>query len=577
MTRITTAKPSAFATRLTVCALVVQALSLGGCSTVSPMDKEAREAVAAATKSAKEGLVSKQTAAGAARQAGVLTAPVAEAEMPKPAGRKGDSRVNLQAKDTPAGQVFAGILAGTGYTPVLTEAAEKSTITMTLGDVTFKEALAALRESRGYDFRVEGKLVHIDKSAKTSRTFTLNYLSMTRNGSSAMGGNTAATNTYGSTGTSGAYGTTPSTTPAYGTTGVPGATGTMTGTAAQNAATSSGSNIVSRTLEDTWASLKLVLEGIVGNGDGDKVAVDPMSGTVFVRASHAKVREVEGHLRTIDANLNRQVMIELQVVRVDLNDGHQTGVNWSLASSSGRSGIGSLPSGGTLSPLSSDMSAGPLSVANGVMTSASGSPLGMFFKAANFAAMLSFLDTQGTTHVLSNPRVASMNNRMAVLKVGTEALYATNASSTTTTTTTGTSSAPSISTESKFSGLLVEVTPQISSTGKITLHTRIPVTSVQQKVMSISLGTSGTVAFPTAESAVQDTDTVIQVQDGEVAVVGGLMTVSGASTKSTMPVVGCFSGECSSGGKKSELFILLKATVIKSESDWGAGAYGFGK
>src|SRR6185312_2623283 len=105
----------------------------------------------------------------------------------------------------------------------------------------------------------------------------------------------------------------------------------------------------------------------------------------------------------------------------------------------------------------------------------------------NFAALLSFLDTQGTVHVLSSPRIATLNNQKAVLKVGTDEFFVTNVS-TTTTTGNATTTTPSVTLQPFFSGVALDVTPQIDDDGNITLHIHPSVSKVTTVEKTIRLG-----------------------------------------------------------------------------------------
>src|SRR4029079_6280180 len=100
----------------------------------------------------------------------------------------------------------------------------------------------------------------------------------------------------------------------------------------------------------------------------------------------------------------------------------------------------------------------------GSLTAAAALPGGVFGLAmptSNFAALLTFLETQGAVNVLSSPRVATINNQKAVLKVGTDDFFVTNISTTSTTSGTSTTISPTITVQPFFSGVALDITPQI--------------------------------------------------------------------------------------------------------------------
>lgn len=483
-----------------------------------------------------------------------LTQPNASISIPRP-GRVKERRFNVNAKDTPLNILMAEVMSGSGLSPVLTLDAEKAAMSLSLTDVTWKEALDAMKEVRDLDYRIDGRKVYIDMPKQISRTFTVEMLALERTGTSTMGGN--SNNTGVST-----NGMTNTNTLGTNTTGQNVNTGNQTNNSGQVRTVSN---------ENIWTSLKADMENIIGKDEGDVVTVNPMAGTVFVRAKPSKVREVENFLNTVDKNLNQQVYIEAKIVEVVLNDQQQTGINWSAFGNGNKVGMGALPGSGNINPNASSLSAGPLTFSGGgtsaasLLASGTGNPFGMVFKFANFAAMISYMESYGTTHVMSNPQISAFNNRMAVLKVGNDSNYAVGATSNTTVTTgaVGTVTTPSVNTQSYFSGVSFEVTPQISSKDNtVNLHIRPNMSSVEQRVISIDLGTAGTTNLPTASSNVQAADTIVKVEDGEIAVVGGLMRVNiNDSTNGVMR--SCMMGTCLNGAQKSELYILIKATVMK--------------
>ena len=95
---------------------------------------------------------------------------------------------------------------------------------------------------------------------------------------------------------------------------------------------------------------------------------------------------------------------------------------------------------------------------------------GLALATSNFASLLTFLETQGNVQVLSSPRLATLNNQKAVLKVGTDEFFVTGVSTTSTTTGSATQTSPTITVQPFFSGIVLDVTPQIDEDGNIILH-----------------------------------------------------------------------------------------------------------
>lgn len=471
--------------------------------------------------------------------------------MPR-AAQSSEQRFNLAVNNAPAQQIFLSIVTGTRYS-MLVHPEVTGQISINLQNVTVFEALDAIRENFGYDYKVDGTRIFIQPLTLQTRVFKLNYIAGQRKGSSDIRV------------TSGSVTDTPS------TAAVPGAVTSATDSGGQAFETS---RITTTTDSDFWAELKGTLTAIIGDKDGNNVVLNPQSGVVLVRARSSDIRQVENYLRAIQLSVNRQVMLEAKIVEVQLNQGFQTGINWAAFNRSGqtRFAVGATPTtinfpggtsiaGSTLGSVLGEGTSGLLNIA--AMTD-------------NFAALMNFLNTQGTVHVLSSPRIATLNNQKAVLKVGTDEFFVTNISSTTTAVGTGGAvSTPNVTLRPFFSGIALDVTPQISEDGQITLHIHPAVTQVMEKTKVIELGnTQGPLRLPLASSTVSETDSIVRVQDGSIVAIGGLMRQSFSDEGSNVPGVGKIPvlGELfrhrNRSSQKRELVILLKTTVVEGGSDW---------
>ena len=173
------------------------------------------------------------------------------------------------------------------------------------------------------------------------------------------------------------------------------------------------------------------------------------------------------------------------------------------------------------------------------------------------------------------PRIATLNNQKAVLKVGSEEPFVTNISGGTTNVTSGISQTipPTLQYQPFFSGISLDVTPQIDEKDNITLHVHSLVNSIVEKE-KISQPVVGSVRVPFAVNTINETDSVVKTSDGQVIVIGGLMTENVADNRSKVPGAGDVPGVGAMFGKggqssvKRELVILLKPTVVKDDSAW---------
>ena len=484
-----------------------------------------------------------------------------------------EPRFDLSVVNAPATQVFMALVSGTRYSMLLPPDISGS-ITVNLKDVTVMEALDTIRELYGYEFRLQGKRIFIEPNTIKTRVFHINYLASRRQGSSDLRVTGSSMTASGSTAGSGTT-STPTTSQT-----IPAGTGTAT------VARGNDTSRVSMTTDsDFWGDLNRALGTIVGAAEGRSVVVNASSGVVLVRALPHELRNVEKYLRATQLVAERQVMLEAKIIDVTLSEDFQAGVNWGAFRSGSNSfyGVGVSQPGATLTAGSGTAqvigsAASPtLSVTPGQFGSIAASVLGkgfigLAFQTSNFAALLNFLETQGSVSVLSSPRIATLNNQKAVLKVGTDDLFVTNVTSSTTTTTTGSVSSPSVTLQPYFSGISLDVTPQIDEDGNIILHVHPAISTVVEKEKTINLGALGTYILPLAASSINETDSIVRVQDGNIVAIGGLMRQEQSSDRSQLPGATGFVanalGQRSSALRKRELVILIKPTMIDNDRAW---------
>jgi MSHA biogenesis protein MshL len=190
----------------------------------------------------------------------------------------------------------------------------------------------------------------------------------------------------------------------------------------------------------------------------------------------------------------------------------------------------------------------------------------------NFAGFIELLQTQGEVQVLSSPRVSAVNNQKAVIKVGQDEFFVTDFS-TTTTTGTATTTTPSVTLTPFFSGIALDVTPQISGDGSVLLHIHPSVSRVEDQDKEITFGEES-LTLPLALSTVRESDTIIRAKSGQIVVIGGLMedilTDEEAATPflSDIPMVGELFKHKRQRKAKTELVILLKPLVVSHDGIW---------
>lgn len=499
--------------------------------------------------------------------------PPLQIEMPK-AVNDAEQRFDLSVVKAPAAQVFMALVSGTRYSMLLPPELA-GVITVNLKDVTIREALDTIRELYGYEYRVQGSRIFIQSNTLQSRVFQINYLAGRRQGTSSLSV-TSGSSGPAVTSSPGATSGSATGTPAAAPTPTQNAQG---GGSAPGATTSGGGSRVSTSSDsDFWRDLTTALTAIVGSADGRQVIINPMSGVVVVRAFPPEMRNVESYLKATQLVVERQVMIEAKIIEVTLNTTAQSGINWAAFRTLNNvsTAAASMASGATLKT-DANFSAGNASVevvpgAIKSVTPMGNGFIGLAFQTANFAAVINFLETQGDVAVLSSPRIATLNNQKALLKVGTDEMFITNISGGTAATTTIAAVAPSLTLQPFFSGISLDVTPQIDDEGNIILHVHPAVSNVAEKVKVVDLGVNGgTLNLPLAASSINETDSIVRVQDGNIVAIGGLMRQSQSTTRSglpgtaNVPVIDSLFGQRSNSYNKSEMVILMRPTIIGND------------
>jgi MSHA biogenesis protein MshL len=493
--------------------------------------------------------------------AGSIAAPA----LPEP-------RFDLVVNQASPAQVFHAIASGSRYSIVLAPKSNANSISLNLKEATVHEALDVLRELYGYEYRIDGTRIHVQAATLQTRVLRIAYPSARRNG---------RTDTRAVSGS---------------VSNAPNAANAQPG----SSTASEGSQVATLHDADFWKEMDAALKAIVGSADGRQVVLSPHSGVLVVRAFPRELREVEQFLRASRIAVERQVMLEAKIVEVTLSEGFESGVNWSAFDGAGnhRFSVGAdaarvnvpgsigrgfgVPSGSVVTAV--DPSTTPPTVVPTTLAQLLSSPfasggagvLGMAFTTNSFAGLLAFLETQGSVHVLSSPRVAATNNQKAVLRVGSDDFFITNVSTSTTTTAAGSVTTPTIQTQPFFSGISLDVTPQIDDDDHVTLHVRPTVSQVSERTRIVNLGNLGNFTLPLASSTVNEADTVVRVRDGVTVALGGLMSQAQNDNDTKLPgagdvpLVGQLFKRTQRTLQKRELVFLLKPTVIRNDAAWSA-------
>lgn len=452
-------------------------------------------------------------------------------------------RFDVTVHQMPAKSFFTGLVEGTNYNVVVSPEVTGD-ITLNLKNVTIAQTLEAIHDVYGYEYRKTSYGFEILPSDLRTQIFAVNYLDIQRSGKSLTQSSSGQISEKLSTVSSGS-----------------GAATTSSSSTSHDQVP--GTSIDTRSEMDFWRNLTETLKTMVGSEEGRSIVVNRQAGLVIVRAYPNELRAVARYLDNAQTSLKRQVILEAKILEVELKDGYQAGINWEIFGN----------------PANGEGGATQNSFQNFTDTNLTDfSEMFALNVKGDFASLIKLLQTQGNVQVLSSPRIATVNNQKAVIKVGQDEFFVTGVS--TSNTVSGNTSTPTqdVSLTPFFSGIVLDVTPQISSDDMVTLHIHPSVSTVQDQTKTIVLGSTqnnqaNTLELPLALSTIRESDNVVRARDCQVIVIGGLMqnrrTEELASTPGAgnIPFFGTLFRRTKQASVKSELVILLRP-IIANKHSW---------
>lgn len=499
-------------------------------------------------------------------------------------------RFDVSVRNVPAKDFFLGLVNGTGVNVVVHPDVGGS-VTLDLKNVTVDDVLRVTRDIYGYEFKKNRGIYTIYANAMRTEVFQINYLDVQRVGvsdTSVMIGRAQSSGNNNSNSNSNSGSGNNNSNENANLLGMLENAG-QGDSGGGGSALTPGSRVQTLNRTDFWSSLEKTVVSIIGGKTEDRsVMITPQAGMVVVKAMPYELSAVRDFLERSELSIKRQVILEAKILEVRLNEGFEAGVNWGAisgqisAAKNLRDGFnlntdGTSPVGEfrdlTVSRIFTNPD-GTREVITGDSREAIGDTIAGLIQVADITKLLSLLETQGSVQVLSSPRVSTVNNQKAVIRVGSDEYFVTGISSNQTSNAATTTNTPNIELSSFFSGISLDVTPQISETGEVILHIHPVVSEVtdQQKVFTVG---DQEFALPLALRGVRESDSIVKAANGQVIVLGGLMTESTNNVDGKRPLLGdiplvnsLFKTK-SKAKSKTELVILLRPIVVDDKT-WDA-------
>jgi len=446
-------------------------------------------------------------------------------------------RLNISVHDLDAREFFMGLVVDSEANMVVHPDVQGN-ISLSLKKVTIEQVLTTVHKVYGYDFKKTDIGYIIYPASAQTKIFKIDLLDISRKGESSTHvtfGQSAQNSNSTDSSNNESSGSTPG-----------------------GSGSTSGGSIITQTEANFWGELEQSLHALIAGNPEASIALNKQTGVIVARAKPMQLLEIERFIDVTQAQSQRQVILEAKFIEITLDDSHQDGVNWSsIAKESGKAFLTSV------APLPSAVS----QVKDVFITQA---------QFGDFTAYIQLMATQGKTKILSSPRVSTLNNQKAIIKVGKDEYFITDISSDNNSSASTTTTTQDVTWTPFFSGIALDVTPQINARDEVTLHVHPSITLVEAQEKSFTVNGAPN-SVPLALNTMRESDSIVQAKNGQIIVIGGLMQTireegkNGIPWLSELPYLGWLFRTNTGTGKKTELVILLKPTVIKDEHSWDQG------
>lgn len=418
--------------------------------------------------------------------------------------REPERLYSFSLRDADIREVLMAISKQTSFN-IVVDPKVKGSVTVDLRNVTLIEALDTLTDLLELTYSIKQNIIRVFEPVPETRIFSLQYVNLKRTGSSSTAAQIGAS------------------------------TGGLT--------TGGQTTVSTSTDTDLWRDVEAGVTKVLS--PKGKMVSDRQSGNILVMDLPKFLDRIASFLESIEGSVQRQVLIEARIIEVTLTAEYRFGLDWGAIAQAG--------------------------VARGVSTASATRILGqrlapdtrgfqIGLASTDFAALLDVLSKQGELNVLSSPKLATLNNQTAVIRAGTdEIFFETKVQETPSLT--GTQTTKTATARTVTIGVVLGITPQVSSDGSVVLHIRPTVTEKRGEAKS-AVGDT----FPIVD--VREADMVVRAREGQVVVIGGLMQEKAIEDESKVPFLGDLPGigrlfrSTTQERRKTELVVLLSTTVM---------------